>query len=179
MHVLAFAASNSKQSINKQLVEHATRVLQEELVPDAVIEVIDLNEFEMPLFSIDREQATGIPDKAHAFFESIGKADALLISYAEHNGLYTAAFKNLFDWASRIDMKVFQNTPTVAMSTSPGKRGGANVLKTAVESAPHFGAEITASFSVGSFNEVFDTQAGCLTDAELATTLRSSLATLA
>jgi hypothetical protein len=29
-----------------------------------------------------------IPPQAHAFYEAIGNADALIISYAEHNGLY-------------------------------------------------------------------------------------------
>lgn len=178
MKILAFAASNSRQSINKQLIVHATEVMKQEIVPSAQIEVIDLNDFEMPIFSIDRETETGIPQQAKDFYEQIGAADALLISYAEHNGLYTAAFKNVFDWASRIQMKVFQDKPMVIMSTSPGKNGGANALKTAKDAAPHFGADVKASFSIGSFKSAFDSELGRLTDPVHAETLRESLRAL-
>mgnify|MGYP001803843157 CR=1 FL=1 len=85
----------------------------------------------MPIYSIDREQASGIPQQAQDFFAKIGSADALLISYAEHNGFYTAAFKNIFDWCSRVDTKVFQDKPMVILSASLGPNGGAIVLKTA------------------------------------------------
>ena len=36
----------------------------------------------------------------------VGDADAGLVSFAEHNRTVTSAWKNLFDWMSRIDMKV-------------------------------------------------------------------------
>jgi len=61
-----------------------------------------------------------VPDLAHQFYKKIGEADALLISFAEHNGSYTAVFKNLYDWTSRIDMKVYQDKPVVMLSTSIG-----------------------------------------------------------
>ena len=178
MKILAFAASNSKQSINKQLVAHAASVFQSEIDEGGEIEILDLNEFEMPSYSIDREKEEGIPDAARRFFAKIGEADALLISYAEHNGFYTAAYKNIFDWASRIDMKVFQSKPMVIMSASAGPNGGANVLKTASESAPFFGAQVLSSLSIGPFMEKFDAATGRLKDAALAATLRQSLATL-
>lgn len=178
MKILAFAASNSAQSINKQLVTHASEVLKAEIETGAEIEILDLNDFEMPIYSIDRESTDGIPAAAQIFFDKIGAADALLISYAEHNGFYTAAYKNIFDWASRIDMKVFQNKPMVIMSASMGPSGGANALKTAVDSAPFFGANILGSLSVGPFSEKFDAGIGGLTDPELAATLRQSLAAL-
>lgn len=178
MRILAFAASNSSQSINRQLVGHATHVLREETLPDADIEILDLNDFEMPIYSFDRENSGGIPDAAHIFFNKIGAADALMISYAEHNGSYTAAYKNLFDWSSRIDMKVFQGKPMLIMSASVGKNGGANVLRTAVDSAPHFGADVRASFSVGPFASKFDIAAQKLVDPELTNILRESLARL-
>ncbi|MEL7537777.1 MAG: NAD(P)H-dependent oxidoreductase [Pseudomonadota bacterium] len=177
MQVLAFAASNSKQSINKALVSHALEVLTDEVVPDAHSQILDLNDLEMPIYSIDRQHESGIPEPAHVFFDEIGAADALVISYAEHNGSYTAAFKNLFDWASRIDSRVFQSKPTLAMSASAGCRGGASVLSMARTSAKFFGAEICASFSVGPFAACF--QNGALIDQELALRLRDGLAALA
>ena len=101
-----------------------------------------------------------------------------MISFAEHNGNFTAAFKNIFDWASRIDQKVFQGKPMVMLSTSVGKGGAANVLRIATTSAPHFGGEVRASLSIGPFHEKFNTQDGTLSDAELAAQLRETLRAL-
>jgi NAD(P)H-dependent FMN reductase len=177
MNVLTFAATTSRESLNRRLLDYAARLLEEG--PGGIaVEMIDLNEYETPIFSIDREAEHGIPDRAHDFFARIGAADALLISYAEHNGAYTAAYKNLFDWASRIDRRLYQDKPTVMLSTSPGRNGGANVLRTAVDSAPLFGSEVLASLAVPSFNQSFDSAAGALLDAHLDEQFRATVAVL-
>lgn len=173
MKILAFAASNSTQSINRQLLGYAST-----LIEHADIETLDINDYEMPLYSSDREAALGIPDEARRFLQKIAAADALLISFAEHNGSYTAAYKNLFDWASRIDMKVYQGKPTVVLSTSPGGGGAANVLASAMKSAPHFGMDLRASMSVPSFYDNFDTERGRLRDEHSVHELQSALSCL-
>lgn len=174
--VLAFAASNSSHSINKRFAEHAATVLQEELAPEVEIETLDLKDYEMPIYSPDREKAIGIPPQAWAFFEKIGVADGLIISFAEYNGYYTAAFKNIFDWTSRIEMKVYQNKPMIVLATSPGGRGGQNVLKTVLDAAPHFGGDVKGSLSVGPHGEHFDAKTGRLSQPEQALALRETLA---
>lgn len=173
MKLLAFAASSSKSSINKALVSYGASLLD-----SAESEILDLNDYEMPLFSDDKEQELGQPDLAKQFMAKIGSADALLISFAEHNGSYTAAYKNLFDWCSRISPKVFQNKPMVLLSTSPGARGGASVLATALTSAPFFGGEVKASLSIPSFADNFDVQLGQLSNPELTAKLRTAVLTL-
>ena len=167
MKVLAFAASNSRQSINKQLVSYAGNILKGGLIENVELEIIDLNDFEMPIFSVDREQESGIPSQAHDFYKKIGEADALLISYAEHNGTYTAAYKNLYDWTSRIDAKVYQGKPAVLLATSPGPGGAANVLAAAKGSAPYFGLEVKADLSISKFYDEFDMEKGLLKNAEV------------
>jgi len=162
MKITAFAASNSQRSINKQLVTYAARLLK-----NMQVDILDLNDYEMPLFSEDREAALGHPLPAKRFIEKVGDSDALIISFAEHNGSYTAAYKNLFDWSSRINPKVFQGKPLVFLATSPGPGGAASVLASAVNSAPFFDGEVKASLSVPSFYENFDTEAGCLANTEL------------
>ena len=103
MKVLAFGASSSKKSINKQLAAHVAS-----LVPNAEIELLDLNDLEMPIYSEDVEaELSGQPPQAKVFLDRIAAADALVISFAEHNGTYSAAYKNIFDWASRINNKMF------------------------------------------------------------------------
>jgi len=178
MKILTFVASSSTRSINKQLAFSVGRRLKSAFFTDAEVTTLDLNDFEMPLFSVDRESAEGTPEKAKRFFAEIGEADALVIAYAEHNGHYAAAYKNLFDWTSRFERKVFQNKPAFFLATSPGKGGAHRVLKSAVDSAPHFGADVVASLSVPHFNDVFDAERG-LHDAELSTKLDAGRTALA
>lgn len=173
MKLLAFAASNSSTSINKKLATYASS-----LVPHAEVEILDLNDYELPLFSTDKEKELGQPALAQAFFDKIGSADAVIISFAEHNGSYSAAYKNLFDWTSRINQKLFQNKPMVLLSTSPGPRGGATVLAAAVNSAPFFEGDVKASVSVPSFHKNFDAEQGVITDADIKQSLVDAVATL-
>lgn len=162
MKLLAFAASNSRKSINKQLVSYAAS-----LVDGAEVEVLDLNDYELPLFSEDREKELGHPEQAKVFLAKIADSDALMISFAEHNGSYSAAYKNLFDWTSRLGKKVFQGKPMVLLSTSPGPGGGASVLAAATGSAPYFAGHVQASLSIPSFYENFDVERGVLRNEEL------------
>lgn len=173
MKVLAFGASSSKTSINKSFATYAAQ-----LIPNAEVEVLDLNEFELPLFSTDKEAELGQPELAKQFFDKIGQADALVISFAEHNGSYTAAYKNLFDWTSRIDMKVYQNKPMLLLATSPGPDGASNVLAAAKTSAPFFAADVKAEFSLPSFYDHFDQQTSTFKNQELAQKLEAEVAKL-
>lgn len=162
MKLLAFAATNSQQSINRALVTYAASQVNADEV-----EILDLNDFEMAIYSIDRENASGIPEQAQLFFAKIGQADAILISFAEHNGTYTAAYKNIFDWASRINQKFYQQKPVIMLATSPGPGGAKNVLDTAVTSAPFFDANVVGSLSIPSFYENFDLEKQTLRNEEL------------
>lgn len=162
MNILAFGASNNSESINRILACYAAG-----LVVGSRVETLDIDDYEMPIFSDQREQALGQPPQARGFIQKIAQADALVVSFAEHNGSYTAAYKNLFDWASRTQSKVFQNKPTIYLSTSPGSAGGASVLAAAVDSARYAGARLLGSLSVPCFHRHFDMQTGTLSDTGL------------
>ncbi len=159
MNLVAFAASNSKKSINKQLVTFTTTLFE-----NAEVDILDLNDYEMPIYSTDRENESGIPTLAHTFYEKIGNADALLISLAEHNGSYTSAYKNIYDWMSRINSKVYQNKPMILLATSPGGRGASSVLAAATAAAPHFGGILQGQLSIPKFTDNFDTKKGIVTN---------------
>ncbi|CED57878.1 NADPH-dependent FMN reductase [Aliivibrio wodanis] len=174
MKILALAASSSSTSINKQLATYAAG-----LVPNSDIDVLDLNDFEMPIFSEDKEKELGQPEPAKRFFQKIGEADAIVISYAEHNGSYAAAFKNVFDWTSRIDMKVYQGKPVIMLATSPGPGGAATVLAAATGSAPYFAADVKGSLSIPSFYDNFDMEKGELRNEELVQQLKTAMSALA
>ncbi|MFY7738982.1 MAG: NADPH-dependent FMN reductase [Flavobacterium sp.] len=153
--IIAFGASSSKTSINKQLATYAANQFQ-----NASVEVLDLNEFEMPIYSVDKEKDNGIPQLAQDFYAKLGTADAIVISFAEHNGAYSAAFKNIFDWTSRINAKTFQEKPMLLLSTSPGPRGGSSVLEIAKNRFPFQGAVVKGSFYLPNFNDNFDAEKG-------------------
>jgi NAD(P)H-dependent FMN reductase len=173
MKLLAFAASNSSKSINKQLVTYASS-----LVEGAGVEILDLNDYELPLFSEDKENELGQPELAKNFFAKIGEADAIIISFAEHNGTYSAAYKNLFDWTSRIDIKVFQNKAMVLLSTSPGPGGASSVLNVAKCSADFFAADVKATLSIPSFYDNFDVEKQVIRNPELLEELQKALTKL-
>jgi NAD(P)H-dependent FMN reductase len=176
MKLLTFAASSSSKSINKQLAIYAASQVKH--VDGVEIESLDINDYEMPLFSEDKEAVLGQPQQAKDFYAKLGQADAIIISFAEHNGSYTAAYKNLFDWTSRIDQKLFQNKPMVLLATSPGPGGGSTVLNAATGSAPYFAGDVKASLSIPSFYDNFDPQKQALTNPELLDKLHSALSLL-
>jgi NAD(P)H-dependent FMN reductase len=148
--IITFAGSNSKQSINKQLAEYTANQIK-----DVNVEVLDLNDYELPIYSIDYEMQHGIPDNAKVFLDKIKSSDGIVLSLAEHNGAYASVFKNIFDWMSRIDGKLWNNIPMLLMATSPGGRGGATVLDIAKGRFPYMGGNIIADFSLPSFNDNF------------------------
>jgi len=148
--VIAFAGSNSKKSINKELVKFTASKLN-----NVETTVLDLNDFEVPMYGIDFENESGIPENTKKLNDLLTNTDGIILSLAEHNGSYAAVFKNIFDWMSRIDKEVFKNKPMLLMATSPGGRGGAGVLATAKNTFPHLGGNIVADFSLPSFYDNF------------------------
>jgi len=175
MKVLAFAATNSRKSINQQLVNYATSLID---ASQHDVEVIDLNDFEMPLYSEDRELELGQPEAARVFIDKIANSDAIVISFAEHNGSYSVAYKNVFDWASRITKQVFQGKQMIMLSTSPGPGGAGNVLKSAVESSVYFDGKVVGKLSVPSFYDNFDGSTAQLSNKALRAKLGDIMAQL-
>ncbi len=157
--IIAFAGSSSKNSINKQLVTYVASQFE-----NVSCEILDLDDYEMPIYSADREIESGVPKLAIDFYEKLGSADLILISMAEHNGAYTAAFKNIFDWTSRHNNKLFQQKTMFLMATSPGPRGGLGVLEIAKDRFPRHDANLVATFSLPSFRDNFDPATGITND---------------
>lgn len=145
--ILTIGGSNSTASINKKLAELAGTLSNQD------VHNIDLNDFEMPLYGMDHEIAHGIPAKATEFLELIENCRGIIISLAEHNGAYSTAFKNIYDWVSRLNNKLWSDKPMLLMATSPGGRGGLSVLEIAADRFPRMGAHVVATFSLPSFGQ--------------------------
>ena len=164
--ILAFGASSSLKSINKQLATFAAS-----LVSDADVTVLDLNDFEMPIYSVDKQEEIGIPEPAIRFKKYLADSDGVIISFAEHNGTYTTAFKNIFDWASKVEKSMWLDKPMLLLSTSPGARGGSTALDIAVDRFAFMNANVVGHMSLPSFYENFEVGKG-VTDEALSLSLK-------
>lgn len=161
MKILAFGATYSEDSINKKLAAYTALQFGFKQT-----EVLDLNEYPLPLYTVDVEKKIGLPQEAKDFVEKIEEADVLVISISEHNGTYTTAFKNLFDWASRVKLEMFEDKKILLLSTAPGLRGGISGLEAAKSRFPIHGTEIIGAFSLPEFYKNFSEKEGIL-DKEL------------
>ncbi|RZL13621.1 MAG: NADPH-dependent oxidoreductase [Pedobacter sp.] len=159
MKIIAFAGSNSKTSINRKLAAYTAGLFQ-----NANVEVLDLNDYVMPLFSVDLEKEIATPPQVFQMLEKFSSADLIILSLAENNGAYNAGFKNIFDWNSRTNAKQFQEKNMLLMATSPGGRGGTTVLEIAKNAFPRYGANIKATFSLPLFYDNF--KDGAIVDPE-------------
>lgn len=162
MKITAFGASYSRTSINRQWAEYVSV----QIPGDHSLRVLDLNDYDLPVYTVEREKELGIPASVGQFVDELNAADLLVVSFAEYNGTYTAGFKNLFDWASRHQLKMFENKPMILLAAAPGPRGGATVLQTAVERFPRHGARVIGSMALPRFKETFNPEQG-LVDPDL------------
>jgi len=170
--IIAFGASNSKESINKKLANYIANK-----VNGAQVKLLDLNDFEMPIFSVDRENENGIHELAYQFKKEIIEADGIVISLAEHNGAYSAAFKNIYDWVSRISSDdVWEGKPMFLAATSPGSMGGKTVMKIAKDRFKRRNSNVIVNFSLPYFSKNYSTQNG-ITDVDLNAELEIQLKT--
>ena len=167
--IIALGGSNSKESINKRLAVYTANKIE-----NSEVIVLDLNDFDLPLYGIDLENENGIPKDAQRLIDTVASSDGVVISLAEHNGSYSAVFKNALDWMSRINQKLWGEKPMLLMATSPGSRGGQTVLASASSSFPHLGAKLIASYSLPSFNNNFSENG--IKDEELNNTLNEKIA---
>ncbi len=155
--ILAFGASSSRNSINKRLASFTANQVE-----GVEVTLLDLNDFEMPIYSIDKENENGIHKLAKKFRQYIDEADGVIISFAEHNGAYSAAFKNIYDWVSRIDGNVWGNRTMFLLATSPGGRGGKGVLELAISRYSHSNKGTIVHFSLPGFYQNFNDKNGII-----------------
>lgn len=148
--ILAFAGSNSANSINHLLVKAAC-----DLLPDTEVHLISLRDFEAPVYGIDLEVNDGFPNSMVELYKLFAEADGFIVGVPEHNGSMPAVLKSTLDWISRQGGKIFQNKPVVFLGTSPGGRGAASAMKHVLEIMPHRGANIVGHYSLPNFNDHF------------------------
>ncbi|SHJ20270.1 NAD(P)H-dependent oxidoreductase [Aquimarina spongiae] len=158
-NILAFSGSNSQDSINEKLIHSVIK-----RYPNHDIRFIDLKKFETPIYS-PQIQATGIPKSIQELYAIFQESEGFIIASPEHNGLPSAFLKNTLDWLSVITQRFFGEKPVLLLSTSPGATGARTHLSILAKLIPLWGGVLSATYSLGSFNEAFDTNQNVIKDA--------------
>ncbi|MFT5823855.1 MAG: chromate reductase [Crocinitomix sp.] len=170
-NIIAFSGSNSSTSINTQVLNYIAKVADG-------VEMIQLTDYEIPMYGIDLEQSAGVPADIIALQEKMMAADAVIMTTPEHNSLMPAFFKNILDWLSRTGVKYLENKPVIVMSVSPGGGGGKNAGDYVQKIVGYAGANIVGRFIVPGFNQNFDVNTQEIVNQELNDELMGYLAKL-
>ena len=105
MKILAFAASNHSNSINKQLVSYISSKFE-----GHDVELLDINDYEMPIYSIDREVSGGVPKLAEDFAAKINPE--LIFTDCLHRTRLLARNRNINYCVVRITLVIYTATNT-------------------------------------------------------------------
>lgn len=124
--ILCLAGSLRKDSYNKKLIDYASRLVDE---VDAKSTVIDLNDFELPIYNEDWETANGLHPNALKLKKLMAEHGGLIIASPEYNSSITPVLKNVIDWISRsspgeVGLASYKNKVAGIISASPGALGG-------------------------------------------------------
>jgi NAD(P)H-dependent FMN reductase len=124
--ILAFAGSGRKKSYNFSITKCAAQGANQDGVE---VTVIDMSEFDMPIFNEDLEAAHGLPANAKKFKQLLMSHDGFIIGSPEYNSGYSGLLKNAIDWASRKEegekpLQAFKGKYAAIIATSSGTLGG-------------------------------------------------------
>lgn len=131
--ILIVPGSARSQALSKRLAGAALTAV-ERAAGGATL--IDLAEFDLPLYHADLEAREGLPQAAQPLQGLIAGHDALLIASPEYNGSITPLLVNTLDWCSRVDptnasgsgLAIFADKPAALVGSSPGAFGGLRAL---------------------------------------------------
>lgn len=126
MKILAFAGSTRRDSLNKKLVGIAAARARE---AGGEVTLIDLRDFQLPLYDGDLEETDGLPENATKLYELMKLHGALLLACPEYNSSISGVLKNAIDWVSRLRtgepaLAAFTGKVAALLSASPGAFGG-------------------------------------------------------
>ncbi|MEM7474086.1 MAG: NAD(P)H-dependent oxidoreductase [Planctomycetota bacterium] len=124
--ILAFAGSVRETSFNRTLLSLACQKASD---AGGEVTVVDLKQFEIPLYDGDLEKSKGIPDGAQKLHSMLGSHDAILVASAEYNGSVSGVLKNAIGWISRPQgdarhLAGFKGKVAGLLAASPGVMGG-------------------------------------------------------
>ncbi len=165
LRILLFSASLRKDSLNTQLAQLAARVIGQQ---GATVDYARMEEFDVPSFNQDKEDASDPPPGAAEFRDRILANDAFIISSPEYNGSMPGLLKNAIDWVSRFRPQPFNEKHVLLMSASPSMAGGNRSLWHLRMPLEHLGSHVYPNmFSLAMAHKAFN-EKGEIADETLA-----------
>lgn len=132
------ASANNNQKLGLKLEELAK-------AQGAEVELINLVDIDLPLYSTVEEERNGIPDSAKELAEKILAIKSFIVVAPEYNGVMPPVLNNAMAWTSRStkDWRDAFNEKVVGLATHSGG-GGAKGLQAMRILFQHLGANILA-----------------------------------
>ena len=121
VRVLVVPGSNRAASLNRKLAGAAASELAGQ---GAIVTLICLSDYLLPLYDGDLEAEKGVPAAAGRLVEQFQDHDAVLVVSPEYNAGISPLLKNTIDWMSRTDGAPFRNRVFALAAASPGRFGG-------------------------------------------------------
>lgn len=156
---IAFVGSNSSKSINKQLTLS--------LIKDKAIDFVDIQNWNIPMYSEDIQRIDGFPVLIDQLANEIHAANKIIISVGEHNSCVSAFMKNILDWLSRHSKKIFHDKSVFVLSTSNGQRGALSANEYTTAFCSRNGALTTQAITFPVFSEHFDIEKQTISKPEI------------
>ena len=152
MHHISIISSSIRTERNSHRVALYFKQFLEEH-QRATVEILDLNEYQFPVFNerlrLQKDPATNVL----SFAEKIKTADGLLIVTPEYNGGYPASLKNVID----LLYDEWHRKPIAISTVSEGPFGGSQVITSLQFSLWKMKAwTVPAMFPVPKVKEAFD-----------------------
>lgn len=137
--ILAFAGSARRESLNRKLLNFVCQAAQ---TAGGEVTLIDLNDYSLPLYHGDLEDAQGLPKNAQTLVSLIQQHSGLLIASPEYNSMMTPLLKNTIDWCTRADDNPFTGKVAAVVGASPGPFGAIRSLTLVRQLLTHLGAYV-------------------------------------
>ncbi len=157
--LLAFAGSVRRDSFNARLARLAAR---EARAAGAEAVVVDLADFDLPLYNGDLEADEGLPAGALELKALFLSCHGFLIASPEYNGSISPLLKNAIDWVSRPvsgqpSLVWFTGKVAGLLAASPGPLGGLRGLVHVRQILSGIGVIVApAQYAVGRAGSAFD-----------------------
>ena len=123
--IAIIAGSTRRASVNSLLAREIAAELERR---DRDHLLVDLAEFDMPIYHGDLEEEQGVPAPARRLADVLRDSGGLVVASPEYNGSFSPLLKNTVDWVTRIDMGVLRDTLVGLAAASPGRGGGVRGL---------------------------------------------------
>lgn len=178
--ILAISGSTRAGSYNTALARMGAESLREF---GAQVRLLNLAEFELPIYSGDIERDAGLPGRAIELRRIFKEADGFFVASPEHNMSVSALLKNAIDWISRAydgesGKAPFEGKSAALCAASTGGLGGHRGLMHLRLILSGLGVLVLpAVVGVGNASQAFDGD-GHLNDVTLSKSLRALAQTL-